>query len=817
MSATILGGDVTVYFEADNRQKRLEWTGSATGTRTVNEVYSALQELFDDLIQLDDGTPMSAQTPTEYTIGIIDTGDDDPWFIDNTTAEHLTGGAIQTASWSRVATTNTGIVRIEYTTGTDFITSDIGNTVSSTEGDSGTLLDFNSTGATNYAWIRPDSSAAANNWDSATGTITVTAGSGASVTQSAAAVTGEDLWSNINTIGTIADNTHIYVQQNGTLLTAAKDTTDWWGDGQIDILIKVREMGTEIDEAVVNVFARQLTKTYSFFSSDLTNGGRTAIPLGTGTDLNNQEGVRQMVVTTASADFTVGEVIQDDSDSTIQGVVTSNTGTAPNLTIQYYLIGDPLNDFTGATGGFTGQTSSSTATAVAPTSVNSGSIAGLSITYGANTTFDVDENDTNETYSIVIDVSDETLTDAYQWSQYITRRGGTTTTNTDGIEGQFYLGVDFVLQYSGTVSGGTIDEGNTVTQATTGATGTVIGHDTTNKIITLRNSRGTFNTSNTVTDDTSSGSITPDTAATPIAVNVASPFGTFAGGVWFLARSVVLNNVLAADAQNFVTTTDDGTTVNPPNKQSLTIANTRDEDRIAVFRLTGAGGVINKEEYAATVQAAGAGTVVVGSSIATDVPGKTAGGVLRIVDIDGGSDSDGVEYRLRYSSWTGTTFTLANTTGTATASTDTDTLHDSGASFTTTAQIGDLLYNSTRTAYAYVTSVVSNTQLELDRAITGQVSGDSYELNAIPLATTVNDFVYVPLLDVYEDTGTDGSTGSASSTITYSSDIPVLIIARNSNATASATTPMLPYSAEATFGSTGLTNNVIRTLDSIKT
>jgi len=826
MPDTILSNRWKVYYEAENRQKRIERDTSVTPTVTdsVNGLYSALQDLFDELTQLDDGSPMSAQTPTEYTIGIIDTGDDDPWYIDNTSVEYLTGGAIQTSSWTRSVGSNTGIVVIQYTTGTDFATSDIGKTVSSTEGDSGTLLDFNSTGTVNYAWIRPDDSTATHNWDSATGTITVTGGSAASVTQSAAAVTGEDLWSNINTIGTIADNTHIYVQQGvidegtdaGSLLTAAKASTDWWGDGQIDILIKVKESDVEIDEGVVTVFARQLTKSYSYFSSDLTNGGRTAIPLGTGTDLNAQEGVRQTVVTTASGDFTVGEVI-DGPTAAVQGVVTSVSGTSPNLTIQYYLIGDPLTDFTNGDT-MTGADSGETATVVTPTDVNSGALATTSITHAANTTFDVDENDTNESYSIVIDCANEALLDVYQWAQYTTRRGGTTTTDTDGIEGQFYIGIDYVLEYSGSVSGGSITEGNQVTQANTGAKGIVVGHDTTNKIITIRNSRGTFNTSDTVTDSVASGSITPDTGATAVSPNAAAPFGTFAGGTWFLARSIVLNNVLASEAQNFVTTTADGQTVNPPNKVQVAVANTRDEDRVAVFELTAAGGIIDKGQYTVSgTNNAGGTTVTVGggtkysSGIATDTVGKTTGGVLFIVD----DDAD-VEYRIKFASWTGSTFTLGNTALTPEVGTNTTNITDTGAF--TTANIGDLVYNSTQNAYAYIVAIVDANNATISPAITGQSDTDTITLNVLPVnLTATNDTIFVPLVHAYEGTGTDGTPGTESATVTYVSDIPVLVIARNSNSTASATTPMLPYSASATVSSTGLTNNIIRSLDSIKT
>jgi len=819
MSDTILSGDFTVYYEAENRQKRIEWSGTATGTRTVNELYSALQDLFDELTQLDDGSPMSAQTPTEYTIGIIDTGDDDPWFIDNTTVEHLTGGAVQTASWTRATSTNTGIVTFDYTVGggTDFVSGDKGKTVThSVGGDSGTLLHFVTDGSNGTCWIRPDSSAASNDWDSTGTNINVTGGTGASLSQDAAGATGEDLWSNINTIGTIASNTHIYVEQNALLLTASEASTDWWSDGQIDILIKVKEADVEIDEAVVRIFARQQSKTYSHFETDLSSGGRTAIPLSTGTDLDNQYGYRQFTTDAETgsgwSSTDVGTVITDDTDATKQGVITSVTGTGPNYTVQYYLIGDPLTDFVDNDVVEDPGTTKDMTLSGGPTNVNAAAAPAtdITITFGASSAYDIDEDETNENYSIVVDLSDETLDTMQQRVKYLTRRGETADLDAGAqtIPGQFYIGTQVILEYSGSVSGGTIDEGNTVTQATSGATGTVTGHDTTNKLITLRSIRGTFNTTNTVTDDTSSGSITPDTRATVITPNTASPFGTYAGGTFFAAQGVVLINVATADQTNYQLTDDDGNVVNPPNKVTVTVANTRDEDRIAIFRTT--GGIINKDEYAATVHAVGDATLLAGSSISTDTPGKTQGGTVVLVDT-----SAGVEYPIRYSSWAGSTFTLANLTGTATAGTSSTALVDTGESFLTTVRVGDIVVVPTR-GIGYVLTVTDNENLVIT-SISGFVSTDAYEINAVPVITTVSDNIYVPILWKYEGTGTDGTPGTESSILTYGSDMSVLVIARNSNSTASATTPMLPYSATATITSTGLTNNIIRSQDTIKT
>lgn len=75
-------------------------------------------------------------------------------------------------------------------------------------------------------------------------------------------------------------------------------------------------------------------------------------------------GVRQMVFSTSSGDFEVGETITDDSDSTITGLVTS--WTASTQTLQY-TPGSLTTDFSASTGGLTGGTSGATATAVAPT------------------------------------------------------------------------------------------------------------------------------------------------------------------------------------------------------------------------------------------------------------------------------------------------------------------------------------------------------------------------------------------------------------------------------------------------------------------
>jgi len=807
MADTILSGRWKIHYEAENRQKRLErdTAVSPTTTDTVNALYSALQDQFDELAQMDDGTPMSAQTPTEYTIGIIDAGDDDPWFIDRTSVEYLTGGAIKSASWKRVTSTNTGIVRFDYTVGagTDLATADIGKTItSSATSDSGTLLDFVTDGSNGTAWVRPADNTATHDWDGTPTDVSVTGGTGLNLTQDAAASTGESLWANIYSIGTIESNTHLYINQNSSLLTGYKSTTDWWGDGHVDILVNVKEVDTEVDEAVIKVLARQHSKLYDNFEVDLTAGGRNPIPLATADDLDNTVGHRQMVLTDAGGTFLVGETITDDTDSTIEGIVTSVSGTNPNVTLQYYLIGDPQNDFTGATGAFS-SSGTGTGTAVAPTNVNAAADTSITVTFGVDETYDIDEDDTNENYSIVVDCNSQPLSEVYQRLQFLTRRGETADIDSGAqtITGQFYIGTDWRIAY--TTLTGSISEGATVTQQTTGATGTVTAHNTTDKYLMLRNSRGTFNSTNQVEVDGSNYVTGP--TSTVISPKKGTPLGNFAGGTFFGARGVVLNNVPAADANNYQLTDDDGNIVTAPTKVTVKIGNTRALDRVAMFRLTAAGGTIKKDTYTGTVQSAGATTLVVAESIATDEPGKTTGGIVRLVGAD-----ENTEYRLRFTSWTGSTFTLSATSSDTTeAGTDTDTIVATGAF--TNAKVGDLIRNQTRSnAISYISSITDNDNAEIFPAISGQTTGDTFDINVLPIATNSSDTVYMPLLDVHETTGTDGTPGSEEATITYSADIPVRVRARQAG-------DILPYEADATVDNTGLTNNVIRADDTIFT
>lgn len=832
MSDTILNGDFTVYYRAENNQKRIQYSG--TGTKyTVRQLYSALQDLFDELNQMDDEIPMTAQTPTEFTLV-------NGWFIDDVSTEFLFGGAITTNGWA-----SNEIVKVAYT-GT-LVTADIGQTIQTNNSPSysGTILDFNDTGATNYVWIRP-TDPTTDLFDSGDG-FTVQAGSPQSTGTFVAGTnaTGEQLWANIFTIGSIGDNLTMYVVQDGAKITSAKATTDWWGYGQIDILVKVQDMGTEIDDGVLTVYARKFSDLYDHFEVDVTAGGRNPVPLATSTDLNNANGYRTFTGSAGTGTFEVDEIIQvltDGSPETfnlnVQGVVTAVSGTTAAPVIEYYLIGDPLTDFTNGDIVY-GVTSGAQCTAGTPADTGPALYSDISFTFTA-TTADINNGFGPRPYSITVDCAGRTLDQVYEYFKYVTRRGaaGGPIFAAEGIDGEQYIGSTNQIEYINQT--GTFTEGQTVylidtdnssglgINSVVGTAIVVADHDdgTTGDLI-VRATRSFAILSNA--DEIWSGMGSPNTnfaevlSVRTINPTKQSPFGTFAGGTLFGAPGVYITN-FAAD-QSYQLIDDNGIVQVPPNLVSITVSNTRRFDRVSVFRLD-INDDIDKDEYSVVVggspaNVAGGTTLEVTTSISSEAPlsgaSYGAGGIVRYVD-----NSTNQEYRLRYTTYSGNVFTLF-TLGTegspaplvAEAGSGETTLITSNAGpagspggfIAEGVEPGDLIRNLTTGGVGYVVSVDSATQLTTS-TITGQAPGDTYEIGTLPVTAGSGDTAYVPFLDREETVGTAISPGSEFSQIIYATDIDVRVRVRQAGV-------ILPFETDSTITSAGLNVSTIRNPDTI--
>ena len=784
MSDTILSTDITVSYLDENRQKRLEWTGSATGTRTANEVYSAMANLLDEATTGDDATCMTAETPVEYTIGLIDANDADPWYISYECMQHITGGAIKTAGWTHTDGSATGVIVVPVTSN-NITTAKHGLDISGATTGNGTLLEVIEQGTTDYLVIRPDTNAAGNNFTTDTQVITCDA---LTATQAqAGSNTGEQIWANLYNVLPVDADTHWYLYQGlvsddtrARIADINDSTQDWWSEGDFDRCIFLHDYQTStldvIDSGRITVFSRKGNTLYDSFevACSTTSGGRNPIPLKPAADGNNTTGYQSITTTAVSVDdFAVGDEIEGQT-SGARGIITLITGSDPTYTFHYYLIGDPQTTFQTAAETVDNNDGTGSSTKDGNVPADQGPALSTWFTSNtaptmthANTTADINDDGTSEGYGGTLNCQSNPFIEVYEWGKYVTRNGETGTTHSDGIEGEQYVGMTVFLEYSGSVTG-TVSEGSDVTQANTLATGIVVSHDTTLKQILLRDTRGTFNTTDLVTDNDVSGTFTPNTTAEAFNAFTDAPLGRLAGGRMFFARGIVPSNWIGADENSFETIDSQGNTRTRPIAISLSVSNlvgtdetTATDDLVWMHRLTGSGGIIDKTEYsAAGGEAIGAATLVVDTGLAVDVPGKSTGGVLNIRD----ADDNNAHYRVRYDSWATSTFTLSNiVVASADAGTDTDTIVEAGAF--TNAKRGDLVYNHTRSAVSYVTTVDDANTVQISPAIAGQTTADSIELNACPIAVNTADDVYISLIDEY------ATSTSASVSIVYSAPI----------------------------------------------
>jgi hypothetical protein len=839
--ATILDGDIGVNYLANNRQKLMYWIGGTLTEYTMNEVYSAMATLLDETTTIDSGTAFSAETPVEYTTGKIDTGDTEPWYMSFDLMEKITSGALKTSGWTRVQDSNTGIICVQVDSGGAIVAGDRGFTIVHSDGDEGVLLEFVETGgAVDLCFIRPLTSGVANSFAGATSDDLTCNTHVADVLETdGVATTGEMVWANLYSIGTIDPNVHLYLYQGEAGDDADRNRVyswnwdgvgtneDWYANGHIDICVALNDptdpTWSTIDAGYITCFARKYGDLYASFevANSATAGGRNPIPLQSSADLDNTTGIRT-VTTSPFSDtpllFTVGEIITEDV-SGARGIVT---GQLLDEWISYIPIDDPQIEFFSAggqtvTGSVTGYTATSEADADSGPAIAGwfGQTTTPTVTF-ANTTFDVDDNGTPENYGITIDCKSNPLTEVYEWLKYATRNGEVTN-DLNGINGERYIGGEVYLEYDGAVASGTIGEGDDVSQATTLATGVVISHNTVDKILLLRDTRGTFNTAALITSTDNSGEVTANIAAVTFAPKTASPLGTFAGGTFFGARGVLLDNWATLDENSFQLTPIEGGTKERPQAFIIEVTNLYggletedDHDRVSVFRLATSGGIVKKTEYNAVGgETPGDATLVVSGGITQDTPGKSTGGWLVLVD---DPDVIGAEYKIRYDSWDTSTFTLSNVPNfTSDAGTsETQVQYDTGTPFAAVKR-GDLVYNSTQGAVGYVKTVDSDTVLQLEgTGIDSQSDGDVIEINCIPITVVSDDDVYVPFIDKI------AAAASESVSVIFGAELYFRVKVRNTRSS-DPNGPIKPYSSDGTVATSTSNQSVpvIRTEDTI--
>ncbi|MFH1536180.1 MAG: hypothetical protein ABIC96_03895 [Patescibacteria group bacterium] len=780
MSSVILD-NWTVYYAADAGadagMKQIKWTGVGTPettTNTVKELYSAVADLFSIAAQneADDTVPIRAVTPSVYEIGAFDAGDLEPWFIDPESIKHLTGGSIQTVDWTRDplpadGTGTIGILKITRSESTNIQDTDIGATITNTTGgDEGWLLHIDG----NDLWIRPDTNTSDDDWDTTGGSGDLVC-NGHTDTQATAGVTGERLWSNIFTLGTIEANTQMFIYQNFTKITS------FWNPGHIDRLFLTNDSFDAglIDYGLITVFARQYSKFYDHYAADVSGGGRNPVPIGTIADTNNTTGYYQTVFSESTGVWAKGQTFTKDGDSTRQGTVTSATGSNPD-TIQYYLSGSSLALFSNLDEVTSSGGGPATGIVQTPTEVGPANLAAITITFGYDNTKDLGDGNGPLPYDVVIDCGGNTLADFYEYTKYITRRGNIADIDDGGqtIKGESYITPGEIrLSYDSQSQAFT--EGATLTGQISGATGIITADNTTDDILVVRNARGTFVDDENIQDNQGPPGNADILASGGIETTViikGSPFGTLAGVKFFGTRGVWIENMHADDANNYQLIDSNGETRDPPATVPISVT-VKDVNNAAIEN---AQVFVRKDTayYNYTSDAgnnAGDADFVVNEVVDTDL---LQTGWLHVWDA-----SANTKQNYRYASWTGKTFTLrGEVTGTADAGGSETTLkRKTGTSFLSAdIEEGDTVRNTTDVSWATVDEIV-----DADTITTSALQGgsdntwsedDGYSFHKLAINyTDDDDLVDIPLMN--KQTNVSGIASA-----TYGGSTPMNIIVR---------------------------------------
>jgi hypothetical protein len=856
---TILNGDIGVWWLSNNRTKMLDWLGGTNESYTMNELYSAMQTLQDEETTIDDGTAFFADTPVEYTIGKIDSNDNDPFYITFALMQRITGGSLRTSSWAHVNGSNTGIVIVKGTN-VDMDSTDIGDDVSGGTDGVGTLLEIISDGTDEYLVIRPDDATTAKEFLQTSQTITSSPGGNTFTQGGAAQTTGDMIWANIYSIGTIDPNVHLYVYQGarGTVDASVRvysvnsTTVDYWGNGHIDICVPIKEYDSStwavIDGGYLRVFGRKGGDLFASFevANSTTSGGRNPVPLQTSLDLDagyssetlRGHGTQKISFSgaVASGPFVNGEIISGGTSNGRGILDLTNSTVTSGGELVYWPIA------TAADGGaLTPLQSGETVTGVSGANVTTdgapaddgpaqstwftNSVA-PTLAIG-NNTVDIDNDTTDEYYGLTIDCNQNPLTEVYQWLKYICGYG---QGETDPVEqafeddlsqidvyGEEYEGGTTYVTYTGGTTPDNIAEGEAVTQLTTGAKGIVVSHNTADDIVLIRSTRGEFESGYTIEADDDSSTWTGVTAAN-FAPKVAAPFGTFAGGTFFGARGVVLTDYVPADENSFILTDIQGESRQRPVTFTITVTNLSgnavtetDADLVGVYKLTASAGDIDKTTAGHGMDCDGGetvgGTTLAVDAIPTDVPSS---GRLILIDVDDANK----EYVIGYASWDSATatFTLDSLTpANLTAGTNENTL------VSTTTELdnldrGDIIVNDTRGAVQYVTDVQAGSKtVNCAPDIANQVQGDTIHVNAVPdITVDTADIVYVPYMLRY------ALTSSEQVGIIYpGSEIFFRVKVRNTRETDLVNGPIKPYSSDGSTTGTNQSVPTVRTIDTI--
>lgn len=338
----------------------IDLTGSTV--YDVSVLYSYCKEQFKLSPNIDDDFAWRAPTPVDFFA-------QNKWIIRRRSIRRLKNGSI---------TANYGVDEIEklnFAAGgyTNAIDSDIGKVVVGTGlGAGDVLVDYDNNRRT--WWVRTNGNARSVA-DSTS--ITITGGTGAGTTTGASENDTQDQWSNVTTIGDLAQSgptplMYAYVGNSATgdLNGNARRYEGREDDpdpaltnadrGPYDVLLNIIDAAVTLGNpsGFVRVYGRQGLDKFADFAIDITPGGRISVPISQSNDTEDTIGEVAVAIDNVSAtNFSVGEEVTGTgfSAEVIEYIEGTNGPAGQAVLILRGLTAFPTDNLalTGATSGAT--------------------------------------------------------------------------------------------------------------------------------------------------------------------------------------------------------------------------------------------------------------------------------------------------------------------------------------------------------------------------------------------------------------------------------------------------------------------------------
>jgi len=597
-------------FAIDTVNKRIYHNTGAT-VYDVNDLYSWLMDMFDEQGAMDDEIPMSAQTPTAYTMI-------NGWFIDDVSTHYLKNGAIKTEGYLNA------IIMIPFgATYTNCVPGDIGNQVKDDTVEIGPLLAYDN--IQKKWWIRTTNSVTSGS------AMLITGGTGAGTTNSNSA-TGEDLYANIYTLGTIETGTDLYIYQAGSKLTA------WWSAGHIDVLIKVKECAVEFDNAVITIYAHVYTDLFDHYEIDLTDGGRNAVPLATSNDLDNQTAVATVLnfmdtirlmfvngtipysgatgdspvahsvihgqtshatayILNTSSPFTLGSIIGTFQNGEVIEICEQIKFDA-RVATKFFVAGDSIDN---------GGASTAIVRRVVQDPEDAGTRGILFVTNVSGAWSDNDPIEEGTTQYAIQNGAMVTNTFTANTTATVTFAA---TIDKDLSNGNGVQPYNVVID----LNGSTVAQLYELVKAMCRRLSTIMTYPTNGTTIPYAYAGERYQLANTIYTQ----------------FKKASPFGTFAGGTFFGARGVWIEDMATDDVMRYSLIDADNDTQNPPTLASFVVSALVAGDRVLICLTTGDNYTINKSQFTNVAQNSGLAYVEVSEDLAGSWKDLPSTGIIRV-------------------------------------------------------------------------------------------------------------------------------------------------------------------------------------------